>query len=164
MFKAFQGVRGPLAAPKLLKLKIMETTQRRRRKGGFRAFEKPAKTQDTLFAEEKIKAQFYGGFYRKVLQTSENYTDAVIAFCSRIDTVCNRIQYWENVRFAENAKLLKTSALPFYSALDPYWDEYEYMRVDEIKELKRARILTILNNEKKELVHCLRTLVERCTL
>lgn len=141
----------------------METTKRRR-KGGFRPFEKPAKTQDSLFADEKSKAQFYGGFYRKVLQTSENYTDAVIAFGSRIDTVWNRIQYWSNVRFAENANLVKTSTLPFYSGLDSFWDEHEFMRVDEIKELKRARVLIILHNEKKELVHCLRTLVERCTL
>lgn len=142
----------------------METTKRQRRKGGFRPFEKPAKTQETLFAEEKSKAQFYGGFYRKVLQISENYTDAVIAFCSRLDVVCNRIQYWENVRFAENAKLVKTSTLHFYSGLDSFWDEHEYMRVDEIKELKRARVLAILHNEKKELVFSLRTLVERCTL
>lgn len=154
----------PPAATKPLNFKFMETTKRQRRKGGFRPFEKPAKTQETLFAEEKGKAQFYGGFYRKVLQTSGNYTEAVIAFCSRIDTVWNRIQYWENVRFSENAKLVKTSTLPFYCGLDSFWDEHEFMRVDEIKELKRARVLNILHNEEKELVFSLRTLVARCTL
>lgn len=142
----------------------MEMTNIRKRKCGFRAVAKPAKTQESLFAEEKSKAQFYGGFYKKVLQKSENYTDAVICFCVRIETLKKRMQFWRNVRFAENANLVDTSTLHFYSGLDPFWDEREFMRVDEIKELKRERILNILANEKKELVEDVRTLIKRCTL
>lgn len=142
----------------------METTNRRKRKAGFRAVAKPAKTQESLFAEEKSKAQFYGGFYKKVLQKSENYTDAVICFCARIETLKKRILFFENVHFAANANLVDTSTLHFYSGLDPFWDEREFMRVDEIKELKRERILNILANEKKELVEDVRTLIKRCTL
>ncbi len=142
----------------------METTNRRKRKCGFRAVAKPAKTQESLFAEEKSKAQFYGGFYKKVLQKSENYTDAVICFCVRIETLKKRMQFWRNVRFSENANLVDTSTLHFYSGLDSFWDEREFMRVDEIKELKRERILNILANEKKELVEDVRTLIKRCTL
>lgn len=142
----------------------METTNRRKRKAGFRAVAKPAKTQESLFAEEKSKAQFYGGFYKKVLQKSEIYIDAVICFCVRIETLKKRMQFWRNVRFAGNANLVDTSTLPFYSGLDSFWDEREFMRVDEIKELKRERILNILANEKKELVEDVRTLIKRCTL
>lgn len=81
----------------------METTNIRKRKAGFRAVAKPAKTQESLFAEEKSKAQFYRGFYQKVLQKSGNYIDAVICFCVRIETLKKRMQFWRNVRFAENA-------------------------------------------------------------
>lgn len=142
----------------------METTNRRKRKAGFRAVAKPAKTQESLFAEEKSKVQFYWGFYQKVLQKSENYTEAVICFCARIETLKKRILFFENVRFAKNAKLVDTSTLPFYNWRDSFWDGHEFMRVDEIKELKRERILNILANEKKELVEDVRTLIKRCTL
>lgn len=143
------------------KLTIQPT--RRRRRAGFKAVQ-PIKTQESLFAEEKSKAVHYGGFYKQVLQTSANYTAALARFCVRLETVKKRILFFENVRFAENAKLVETSTLPFYSGLDPFWDEHEFMRVDEVKELKRERILNILAEEQKELEHYVRTLIKRCTL
>lgn len=146
----------------------METTNRRKRKAGFRAVAKPAKTQESLFAEEKSKAQFYGGFYKKVLQKSENYMDAVICFCVRIETIKKRMQFVESLQISkdevENQIIWPIEFIPFYDSMDDFWAGKRFMPIYEIKELKRERILNILAEEQKELEHYVRTLVERCTL
>lgn len=141
----------------------LNTQQTRRRRAGFKAVQ-PVKTQESLFAEEKSKAVHYGGFYKQVLQTSANYTSALVRFCVRLETVKKRVQYWGNVHFAKNSNLVESSKLRFYDGLDPFFEEHEFMRVDEVKDLKRERILNILAEEQKELEHYVRTLVERCTL
>lgn len=146
----------------------METTNIRKRKAGFSAVAKPAKTQESLFAEEKSKAQFYGGFYKKILQKSENYTEAVIAFCVRIETIKKRMQFLESVQISkekvENKILYPVELVPFYNPMDYFWEDKKFMPIYEIKEKKRERILNILANEKKELVEDVRTLIKRCTL
>lgn len=141
--------------------------QTRRRRAGFKAVQ-PIKTQESLFAEEKSKAVHYGGFYRQVLQTSENYTSALVRFCVRLDVIKKRVQFFEGLQISkdevENQIIWPIEFIPFYDSMDDFWAGKRFMPIYEIKELKRERILNILAEEQKELEHYVRTLVERCTL
>lgn len=148
----------------------METLINRngRKRRTFFSTVKPVKNQNSLFIAEKSKAIFYGDFYKKVLQSSEKFADAVNCLRERIATVKKRILFFESLQFSkegsENKVFCPVESVPFYDQMDCFWAGKKFMPIYDLKEMKRKRILNILSNEENELLYDLHTLIQRCTL
>lgn len=153
----------------------MDNTQqtRRRKKNGFKSIAaKSVKTQQALFAEEqkrvrekwndKIGTFYKVNFYKFFVLSSDSYDDCLNRFKLRLQVVQERIMHFLGVRFKEDKNLVSVKSLPFYRA--DMADFSEFIKLDEMKDLKKYRILTILEEEEKDLYKYMNAFIKYCNV